>query len=126
MSTTPSAIGQLGLRVRDIARAVRFYRDALGLPLLFEVPGLAFFRCGETRLMLTAAPSPEFDHPASAIYLRVADIEARMAALHAAGARIHRPAQLTHRDANHELWIGWFDDGEDNLLALMEERPLAN
>ena len=56
------AIGQLHVTVSDIDRSVAFYRDVLGLPLLFEVPGqgMAFFDCQGVRLYLGAAESPEF------------------------------------------------------------------
>ena len=54
VSTTPlSRIGQIAMPVKDIDRAVAFYRDRLGLPFLFAAPPrLAFFDCGGTRLML--------------------------------------------------------------------------
>ena len=41
----------------DMDRAVRFYRDVLGLPLKFQSPGWSEFSTGETSLGL---------HPASA------------------------------------------------------------
>jgi catechol 2,3-dioxygenase-like lactoylglutathione lyase family enzyme len=49
------------VNVRDIARAVAFYRDVLGLTLLFEVPEqeMAFFDCGGVRLYLAADSSGE-------------------------------------------------------------------
>jgi catechol 2,3-dioxygenase-like lactoylglutathione lyase family enzyme len=120
-----TGIGQIAINCADVARATRFYRDVLGLPLLFEAGGMAFFDCGGTRLMLTRPSSPDLDHPASPIYFRVHDIEQRMQTMQAAGASIRRPPQATHRDARHELWIGWFEDGEGNLLALMEEKPVG-
>ena len=123
-SSSPS-IGQIAINCRDVARATRFYRDVLGLPLLFEAGGMAFFDCGGVRLMLSLPSSPELDHAASPIYFRVQAIEDRLQAMQAAGAVIRRAAQPTHRDARHELWIGWFEDGEGNLLALMEEKPIA-
>lgn len=126
MSSTVSGIGQIAINCVDVARATRFYRDVLGLPLQFEAGGMAFFDCGGTRLMLTRPSSPELDHAASPLYFRVRDIEQAMQAMRAAGASIHRPPQLTHRDARHELWIGWFEDGEGNLLALMEEKPIPS
>jgi predicted enzyme related to lactoylglutathione lyase len=43
--------------VSDMNRAVKFYRDVLGLPLKFESPGWSEFATGETILAL---------HPASA------------------------------------------------------------
>ena len=56
-------VGQIHLSVKDIDRAVAFYRDVLELPLLFEVPGqdMAFFDCGGVRLYLGRAESPEFE-----------------------------------------------------------------
>jgi predicted enzyme related to lactoylglutathione lyase len=43
--------------VTDMDRAVKFYRDTLGLPLKFQSPGWSEFSTGETSLAL---------HPASA------------------------------------------------------------
>jgi predicted enzyme related to lactoylglutathione lyase len=42
--------------VADMERAVKFYRDAVGLPLKFQSPGWSEFSTGETTLAL---------HPAS-------------------------------------------------------------
>ena len=66
-------IRQLSMNVRDMPRAVAFYRDALRLPFLFEAgPKLAFFDCGGVRLMLSPAETAEFDHAGSIIYFLVA------------------------------------------------------
>lgn len=120
MSISPS-IGQIAIVVRDVARATAFYRDAFGLPLLFEAGGMAFFRCGETRLMLSLPSSPDVAHASSILYFRVEDIQARVREMQQRGVQFRREAQLTHRDAHMELWIAFFDDGEGNLMALMEE-----
>jgi methylmalonyl-CoA/ethylmalonyl-CoA epimerase len=46
-------IGQIAVLVRDADRAVRFYRDTLGLRLLFQTaPALTVFDCGGVRIML--------------------------------------------------------------------------
>ena len=37
------SIGQIALTIQKLPRAVAFYRDTLGLKLLFEVSGMAFF-----------------------------------------------------------------------------------
>lgn len=50
-----SQIRQISMRVHDVERAVRFYRDVLGIPFLFAAPPrLAFFDCGGVRLMLNS------------------------------------------------------------------------
>ena len=45
-------IGQIAVNVHNVKRAVVFYRDTLGMTLLFEIPNTAFFDCGSVRLML--------------------------------------------------------------------------
>ncbi|WP_212668871.1 VOC family protein [Pseudoalteromonas sp. NBT06-2] len=68
-------IGQIAIAISDLKKLVKFYRDILGLELLFEVPsGLAFFNCGGTRLMLTTLQGKEEDHNTSTIYYKVSDI----------------------------------------------------
>ena len=80
-----SRIHQISMRVHDVDRAVRFYRDALGVPFLFAAPPrLAFFDCGGVRLMLST-PEPGFDHPGSVLYFAVDDIS--RGAQRAEGAR---------------------------------------
>ena len=71
-----SRLGQVAINVHDVARATAFYRDRLGLPLLFTAGNLAFFDCGGVRLMLDRAEKPEFDHPSSILYFAVPDIDA--------------------------------------------------
>src|SRR5216684_2559154 len=71
-----SAIEQIAVSAHDIERAVGFYRDRLGMKLLFSVPpNLAFFDCNGIRLMLSLPAKPEFDHPSSIIYFNVDNIE---------------------------------------------------
>ena len=57
-------VGQIAVTVHDLDRAVAFYRDVLGMKLLFQVPPkMAFFDCGGIRLMLSLPEEAEFDHP---------------------------------------------------------------
>jgi methylmalonyl-CoA/ethylmalonyl-CoA epimerase len=118
-------IGQIAINVQDVARATAFYRDVLGMRFLFAPPNLAFFDCGGVRLMLTTAERPDLDHKASILYYRVADIEAAHAALLARGVRFESGPHLVARLPDHELWLADLYDSEENLLALMAEKPLA-
>ena len=57
MSIDPASLSgrsltQVGLTVRNLERARGFYRDVLGLPLLFEVSGMLFFQLGGLWLMI--------------------------------------------------------------------------
>ncbi len=69
-----SRIGQISVNVHDLDRAAAWYRDRLGMKHLFTVPKMAFFGCGDIRLMLALPEKPEFDHPSSIIYFKVDEI----------------------------------------------------
>lgn len=125
--TTPdfqlSEIGQIAINVHNLERAVAFYRDTLGVRFLFQAPGgLAFFDCGGVRLMLGVAEKPEFSHPASILYYKVDDIAAAHQTLTARGVAFIDEPHLIARMPTHELWMTFFRDSEENVLALMEER----
>jgi methylmalonyl-CoA/ethylmalonyl-CoA epimerase len=129
--STPSAdvglsqVEQIAVIVHDVDRAVRFYRDVLGLPFLFQVPQMAFFQCGDVRLMLGIPSEPEFDHASSIIYYRVADIEAAHQTLVARGVTFRSAPHVVHRAADHELWMAFFYDVDRNTLALTTRKTLG-
>ena len=127
MATTPatglSAIGQIAMNATDIPRAVAFYRDALGMRLLFEVPPkMAFFDCAGVRLMLSLPEQPEYDHAGSVLYFRVDDIVQAHAGLKERGVNFLDDPHLIARMPDHELWMTFFKDSEGNTLALMSEK----
>ena len=114
-------IHQISIRAHDTTRAVTFYRDTLGLKLLFEAPPqLAFFDCGGVRLMLSP-PEPEFDHQGSVLYFAVDDIKAAHSALVAAGVAFRTDPHLIAKLPDREVWLADFLDSEGNVLALMSE-----
>lgn len=114
-----SRIGQIALTVEDLEKAAAFYRDVLGMELLFEVPGMAFFGCGDVRLLLGTAQGT--DHPPSIIYYRVDDITAACDTLRQRGATIQREAELAHKAEGYELWLAFLRDPDGHMLALMSE-----
>ena len=118
-------IEQIAMPVRDLARATAFYRDQLGMTLLFEVPPqLAFFDCEGVRLALSISSDPMYDPPGSIVYYRVADIQAGHGELEGRGVEFlqgpHKVAEL----GDVEIWMAFFEDTEGNTLALTSERPL--
>lgn len=120
------AIGQIHIGVKDIRRAVAFYRDILGLQLLFEVPQqkMAFFDCGGIRLYLSEDESAEFpSHPL--LYYRVADINEAYQAISAHGVIFEREPHVVHRTEQYELWMAGFRDPEGNFIHLMDEAPVS-
>ena len=118
-------IGQIAIPVKDLERAVAFYRDALGMAFLFQAPpALAFFDCGGVRVMLDVPESDEFAHPSSVIYFNVADIQDAYRTFKAQGVQFRDEPHLIARMPDHDLWMTFFHDTEGNTLALMSEvRP---
>jgi len=111
-------IGQIAVRVRELSRAVSYYRDVLGLGYLFEAPGLAFFQCGGIHLMLSGAESPEFDHAASVLYFDVAEIQEAYRTLLQRGVHFRDEPHIVHRAGDRALWMAFFDDSEGNVFAI--------
>lgn len=118
-------IGQLGVAVNDLDRAEAFYRDVLRLPPLFRSAELAAFDCNGLRLLLsrTAGNVPG---QGSCLYFRSEFIDDAFARFARLGVRITEAPRRVARMANHDLWIGRFEDSEGNALALMEEREPAH
>ncbi len=117
-----SRIGQIAINAHDVERAATFYQNVLGLKLLFKAgPGLAFFDCGGVRLMITRPEKPEFDHPSSVLYFAVPDIQAGHARMKTSGVHFEDEPHLIAKMPDHDLWMTFFRDSENNLLGLMSE-----
>jgi methylmalonyl-CoA/ethylmalonyl-CoA epimerase len=113
-------IGQIALTVRDIETSVAFYRDALGMCFLFQVPNLAFFDCDGIRLMLTR-PEKAGETAGSVIYFKVPNIQQAFAALSSRGVVFEDEPHLIAKMPDHDLWMTFFRDPDRNLLGLMSE-----
>ena len=117
---------QVAQRVEDRRRAVAFYRDVVGLPLLgeYDPPGLSFLDLGRgTRLLLEELAS------SAVLYIGVDDIRRRRASMEAAGVefldeihRIHVHEGQLGQPAGTEEWMTFFRDSEGNVSALCEYR----
>jgi methylmalonyl-CoA/ethylmalonyl-CoA epimerase len=116
-----SEIGQIAINVHDLDRAADFYQQTLGMNLLFRLPKMAFFDCGGVRLMLAPPEKPEFDHPASLIYYKVADLPAVHAALAAREVVFESAPHFVAKLPDHDLWMAFLRDSEGNLIGLLSE-----
>ena len=116
-------IGQIAVTVGNLERAVAFYRDTLGMALLFQVPNMAFFDCGGVRLML-GLPEKPGEIFSSVIYYRVDQIQQAYEVLSSRGVEFEAKPHLIAKMPDHDLWMAFFRDPDRNLLALMcELRP---
>lgn len=117
-------IGQIAVPVIDLERAVKFYPDTLGIKFLFQVPNLAFFDCAGVRLMLDVPQDGSGERGSSVIYFKVEDIHSAYETLLARGAAFVEAPHLIAKMPDHDLWMAFFRDPDNNLLALMSEvRP---
>lgn len=117
-----TTIGQIAVPVRDIDRAVAFYRDTLGMTFLFQAPpGLGFFDCGGVRLMLDAPAFAASGLRGTILYYKVPDLELAYQTLSARGVHFLAGPHLIAKMPDHDLWMAFFSDPDDNTLALMSE-----
>ncbi len=113
--------------VQDMPRALRFYRDALGLRVTAESDHWATLDVGGVRVGLHATdgrpvpPVPRDEGGAMAggtLTLRVDDIRATVARLQAAGVKFLAPIY----DASWGSVVA-FEDPDGNVLKLMRPAP---
>ena len=137
MAATEASPAHVGLRgvkqiavvAHDVPRATRFYRDVLGLRLLFEAPpGLSFFDCGGVRLMVSRPEGPDEGGAdragASAlVYYDVADIHAAHDTLRSRGVQFVGDPHVVATLGDRDVWLAELRDSEGNRLALMSEVP---
>lgn len=119
-------IRQIAQRAEDLDRAIRFYGEVLGLPLIarFDPPGLAFFDLDGVRLLLEHGASPAL------LYLDTDDIDASIQSLRNAGVKVESEPHMIFTDEDGtfgepgtEEWMAFFRDSEGNLIGLVERRP---
>jgi methylmalonyl-CoA/ethylmalonyl-CoA epimerase len=121
----PSHIAQIAIVVRDLERAKRFYGRLLGLKWLFDAPpGLSFYQCGETRLMLAPPEGPE-TAGISIVYYQVDDIEAAHRSLSEQDVAFESDPHLIAKLGEKDLWLAICRDPDGNMVGLMSERDAA-
>ena len=115
----PRRIAQVAIAIQDLERAKSFYRDVLGLEHLFDAPpGLSFFRCGETRLMLSRPEGSETSG-SSILYYGVDDVDAAYKALAGQGVAFEEEPRCIANVDGKDIWLAVCRDGEGNVIGLM-------
>jgi len=130
MAEQPNLAGrklvQVAFTCRDLDRSRAFYRDTLGLPLLFEASGMMFFQLEGLRLMVGKEHEPGGAIGGSLIYFDAPDIDTLGPSLEAKGIKFTGPATTVQRTATHELKLREFFDPDGNAIALMGMVPIAH
>jgi predicted enzyme related to lactoylglutathione lyase len=77
------------------------------------------------RLLLGVPEKAEFDHPTSILYYKVDDIQSAFEALQARGVSFEDKPHIIARLPDRDVWMTFFRDSENNVLALMSEPSRA-
>jgi catechol 2,3-dioxygenase-like lactoylglutathione lyase family enzyme len=111
-------VGYVTIGVRDLERAIKFYRDTLGMPLLYAAPEFSYaaFDAGGTRFSV-AAGAPEnhgTGNKMTGIGLVVPDVDAAYEDLAAKGV------EFTMKPAKQPWggYMGMFADPDGNVFYL--------
>lgn len=115
-----SGIAQIALTSADPPSLVAWYRDVLGLAVLFEASGMTFFQSGATRLMI--GPDYHQAHIGGAditVYFEPRDWSIAETALAERGVAFTHEAQVLQRAPGRELALRAFKDPEGHSLALL-------
>jgi methylmalonyl-CoA/ethylmalonyl-CoA epimerase len=127
MTLAKAKVAQVLIPVDEFDKGVAFYRDTLGLPFLFSAPPqMAFFSCGDVRLLVGVLPEGQKAQRGSAVYFEVDDIHNVVAALKAKGVLFKGTPHVINRTPKSELWLAEFADPDGNQLALLCNAPRAD
>ncbi len=104
------------LGVRDLACAVAFYRDKLGLAVKSEIPGFAFLDGGHVTLCLSQPLARSSDRLAGAteVVFSVDDVTGAYEALRARGV----PFTNEPRNVTGSAWAANFEDPDGHKLSI--------
>ncbi|HEX4840627.1 MAG TPA: hypothetical protein VFV60_00510 [bacterium] len=72
-------------------------------------------------MMLGRPEGPDQPQRGSVLYFRVSEIQQAYRTLLDRGVRFRDAPHLIAKMDTHDLWMAFFYDSEDNVLALMEE-----
>ncbi|HXS77348.1 MAG TPA: VOC family protein [Terracidiphilus sp.] len=115
-------IGQIAITVDNLSRARDFYQNTLGMKFLFDAGHLAFFKCGDIRLMLSTPDKPG-TRGGTILYFKVDDIQGTFIALKQRGAVFIDAPHLIAKMPDHDLWMAFLNDTEGNTIGIMSEVP---
>lgn len=114
-------IGQVAVPVKELNRALSFYKDILGLPLLFNTDTMAFFDCDGVRLLLSFPEKEQFATASSVLYFNVDDIHESYEKMKTNDVSFLDEPHVVAKMETTETWMAFFNDTEGNTHALMSE-----
>ena len=106
--------------VRDMARAVAFYRDGIGLEVATQSPGWSMLRCGDAHvaLHLLGPNDPETAVPFAGLNLQVDDFDSAIEQAVAHGAKL---VEVREPQPRVPVRLGILIDPEGNGFELRQQ-----
>ncbi|WP_313640492.1 VOC family protein [Paenibacillus sp. FSL K6-0276] len=118
-------IEQISINVKDMKKAVEFYMGILELELKFTAGNMAFLDCGGNTIMLSVPENEEFDHRSSVLYFKVKNIKESFQLLKDRGVKFRGNPHIVHKTTTMENWMVFFEDIDNNVLALTSYEMLS-
>lgn len=124
MSAPISGIGNILLAVKDMDRAVAFYRDGLGLAVRVGSAEFTFLQAGAVTLALRHAPgyAPAGKDWGVEIVFDVPDIHSAYEVLKARGIEF----RVAPRVVTGDLWAADFRDPDGHVLSIFGRAAAAD
>jgi predicted enzyme related to lactoylglutathione lyase len=110
---------QIAITTTDLPRAIVFYRDVLGLPLMFQTNGMAFFDVAGIRLMIAVDPKRPKARATSIIYFDTPDFNETVEKLKQLKLPLDGAVETVQRTSQGSLRLQQFRDPDGNTLAVM-------
>lgn len=119
--TKINGIGQVAVPIKELNRALTFYKEILGMPLLFNTDTMAFFDCDGVRLLLSLPEKEQFATASSVLYFTVDDINRSYEKMKNNGVSFIDEPHVVAKMGEIETWMAFFKDSEGNTHSLMSE-----
>ncbi|QPC47887.1 VOC family protein [Mangrovibacillus cuniculi] len=121
MTISISKVGQIGIPVKNVDRAISFYHETLGLSLLFQTDTMAFLESNGLRILLSLPEKEEYATASSVVYFQVDDIEDTYDQLAKKKVVFRGEPHVVSKMGNVETWMVFFYDTEGNTHAFISE-----
>ena len=110
-------IARVILRCADLERAVRFWRDAVGLELVRQSEGFAFF-AGSTELILSEVPPDQIVPSLTEVVFAVDDVYQTHRSLIERGVPFEVEPRPVLEEGHRRLLATHFRDPDGNLASV--------
>jgi catechol 2,3-dioxygenase-like lactoylglutathione lyase family enzyme len=106
------------LRTADLDRAVSFWSEAVGLPLLGRFEAFAFLDAGPIQLALNQVDDPIEDRSMTEVVLEVDDIHSSFAEMTGHGVPFEVEPRVVTSDGSRDLLAAHFHDPDGHAASI--------